>query len=516
MRRIFALLLLLLVLTGCETSGNAELTDPGWEAYQQQEQQSQEETTQPEETVDYPAAFSLAYHRDHTLDPITCSEGVQQDVAALLFEPLFQLNGSFEPEPALCTGYAWDETGLVCTLTVRQGVLFSDGTTLTASDVAATLRRAAASERYGYRLRQVASITYSNAAGEVVLTLSSPNQGLIALLDIPVVKSGTENQPVPTGTGPYLFVTGSEGDYLQANGDWWRGETLPVSTIPLVHAKDLDTAVHLFSTRQIELLTVDPTGDHTAAAGQVQETDRPTTLMQFIGFNTAEGRLFSSAEARSAFSGGIQREMLADAFLSGHARAAQFPLSPVSPLYPEDLEESYSYDATIAALTAAGQDTGVTRTLTMLVSEEDSFRVSCAQYISENLSLLDWEITVVALPWEEYLAALEAGEFDLYCGEVKLTADWDLRDLIGTGGSMNYGGYSDPVTDALLLAFASASDRAAGARQLCAHLQDTVPIAPVCFRDYTVLTHTGVVEDMASTPGSTFYALENWTIHLEP
>ena len=106
--------------------------------------------------------------------------------------------------------------------------------------------------------------------------------------------------------------------------------------------------------------------------------------MQFIGFNTAEGRLFSSAEARSAFSGGIQREMLADAFLSGHARAAQFPISPASALYPEDLEESYSYDATIAALTAAGQDTGVTRTLTMLVSEEDSFRVSCAQYISET------------------------------------------------------------------------------------------------------------------------------------
>ena len=466
--------------------------------------------------MDYPAAFSLAYHRDHTLDPITCSEGVQQDVAALLFEPLFQLNGSFEPEPALCTGYAWDETGLVCTLTVRQGVLFSDGTTLTASDVAATLRRAAASERYGYRLRQVASITYSNAAGEVVLTLSSPNQGLIALLDIPVVKSGTENQPVPTGTGPYLFVTGSEGDYLQANGDWWQGETLPVSTIPLVHAKDLDTAVHLFSTRQIELLTVDPTGDHIAAAGQVQETDRPTTLMQFIGFNTAEGRLFSSAEARSAFSGGIQREMLADAFLSGHARAAQFPLSPVSPLYPEDLEESYSYDATIAALTAAGQDTGVTRTLTMLVSEEDSFRVSCAQYIAENLSpagLGDHR-------GGPALGGVSGGP-----------GGWGIRPLLRRGEAhrrlgpegpdrhrrvYELCGYSDPVTDALLLAFASASDRAAGTRQLCAHLQDTVPIAPVCFRDYTVLTHTGVVEDMASTPGSTFYALENWTIHLEP
>ena len=516
MRRALALLLLALLLTGCGGGDPGDMVDPGWEAYQQ-EQREQEEASQPEEAPpDYPSDFSLAYYKGSALDPITCGEGLQRDVASLLFEPLFQLSEDFEPEPVLCTGYRWDETGLVCTLTVRQGVLFSDGTTLAASDVAASLQRAAASERYGYRLRKISAITYSNSAGEVVLTLASPDRGLIALLDIPVVKSGTEDQQAPAGTGPYLFVTVGEGDYLQANGDWWQGKALPVSTIPLVSAKDLDTAAHLFSTRQVELLTVDPTGGQTSASGQVQETDRPTTLMQFIGFNTAEGRLFSSAAARAAFSGGIQREMLVDAFLSGHARAAQFPISPAAGLYPQDLERAYSYDDTVAALAAAGQDTGEGRELTLLVSQENAFRVSCAQYIADTLSLLDWEIVVTALPWEEYLAALEAGNFDLYYGEVRLTADWDMGDLIGTGGAMNYGGWSDPVTDALLLAFASDSDRATAARQLCVHLRDAAPIAPICFRDYTVLTHAGVVEGLSPSASSTFRTLEDWTVHLDP
>ena len=42
------------------------------------------------------------------------------------------------------------------------------------------------------------------------------------------------------------------------------------------------------------------------------------------------------------------------------------------------------------------------------MNEEDSFRVTSAQFIAESLSVLDWRITVRALPWEEYTAALAA------------------------------------------------------------------------------------------------------------
>lgn len=455
----------------------------------------------------------MAYHKGHTLDPITCGEGIQQDVASLLFEPLFRLNEHFEPVPLLCQAYDWDDSGLVCTLTIREDILFSDGASLDAGDVAETLRRAMASPRYGYRLRQVASITSSNRNRTVTITLTTPDRGLPALLDIPVVKRGSEGQTVPVGTGPYVFVTGSEGDRLLPNPEWWQGKALPVQAIELIHAKDLDTAMYLFSSHRVELLTTDPTGDMAAAAGQPDAANRPTSILQFIGFNTRRG-VFAEAAARAAFSRGIQREMLVDAFLSGHAQAAYFPISPLSRLYPGDLAVPYAYEETLTALQSAGQDTGEKRELTLLVNQENSFRLANAQYIAENLSLLDWRITVRALPWEEYLAALGSGDFDLYYGEAKLTADWDLRDLMGTGGALNYGGYTSEAVDAALLDFAGATDRAASARQLCTLLRSEAPMAPICFQSDTVLTHTGVAEGVAPTPGYTFAGLEKWTIHL--
>lgn len=508
-RLLIPLLALLLLFTGCSAVPQ-ESEEPArdWAEFQQEQAQQQEK-----DTPDYPDAFSMAYHQGHTLDPITCGEGIQQDVSSLLFEPIFRLDATFSPEPLLCTGYSWDESGLVCTLTVREGVLFSDGSSLTPADVADTLRRAAASPRYAYRLREVTGISSSSRSGTVTVTLAAPNQGFPALLDIPVVKSGTEGQSVPVGTGPYVFVTASEGDRLLPNSDWWQGKSRPVASIELVHAKDLDTAMHLFSSHRVELLTTDPTGETPTAMGQPDTADRPTAILQFIGFNTRQG-IFADAAARSAFSRGIQRDMLVDAFLSGHAQAAYFPISPISPLYPADLVAAYDYEETLTALQRAGQSTGQIQELTLLVNEENSFRLANAQFIAENLSLLDWHITVRALPWAEYLAALAAGDFDLYYGEARLTADWDLRDLVGTAGLLNYGGYTNPLLDAAMLNFAGASDRTAAARRLCILLREEVPIAPICFQCDTVLTHAGVVDCISPTPGYTFAGLEKWAIHL--
>ena len=112
------------------------------------------------------------------------------------------------------------------------------------------------------------------------------------------------------------------------------------------------------------------------------------------------------------------------------------------------------------------------------------------------------------------MAALAAGEFDLYYGQVRLTADWDMTDLVGTSGSLNYGAYTDESTDALLAALSSSSNRQAAAERLCARLAEETPIAPVCFQSTTVLTHPGVVEGLSPVAGSTFRHLENWTILL--
>ena len=332
MRRLWALVLAVLLLSAC--AAPEEEPEVDWGAYQQElpaESGAPEEPEEPE----LPAAFALPYHRDHSLDPVTCGEGIQQDLASLIYEPLFRLDGNFEPVPVLCESCEWDDAGLVCTLRLREDACFQDGSRVTAKDAAAALNRAAASERYGYRLRGMASAA-ANRRGELVVTLSAPDRGLPALLDIPVVKNGTQERTIPMGSGPYRFVSDGDGARLEADPDWWQQKPLPVQTIPLVNAKDRDTAMYLFSTRQVELVTVDPTDDRSAVTGQSENTDRPTTLMQFVGFNTVSG-VFADPAARAAFSNGISREKLVSAQLAGLALPAQFPVSPLSSLYPRDL-----------------------------------------------------------------------------------------------------------------------------------------------------------------------------------
>ncbi len=506
MKKLLAVLLLL-TLTGCGAVDMNEVTDPGWEEYQQQED------TAPEQGPVFPDAFSLAWHKDHTLDPLTCGEGIQQDVSSLLYEPLFRLNDRFEPEALLCEGAQWDATGLICTLYIRSGVLFSDGSELKSSDVAATLQRAMTVPRYSYRLRQIVSVNYSNRNMTVTVTLSEKNSAFLSLLDIPVVKKGTEGKQVPTGTGPYIFLSDDAGTRLETNASWWQQLALPVDAVQLIHAKDEDTAVHLFASDRVQLLTLDPTDGHYSVSGSAKETERVSAQLQYIGFNTTRG-VFADAAARVAFSVGIQRTVLVNAFLSDHATAAWFPISPSSDLYPKSREVTWDRNAVSVAIASAGYDTGESRELILLVNEEDSFRVDNAFYIADQMSLCDWKITVRALPWMEYLVALEQGDFDLYYGEVRMCADWDMSDLIGSEGTMNYGRIADPQLDQYMQEFREAEDRPAAADRLCEYFARIAPIAPICFRNFVVLTHTDVVEGLATAPGTTFSALERWTIHL--
>ena len=311
--------------------------------------------------------------------------------------------------------------------------------------------------------------------------------------------------------------------------------TLPLRRIELLHCKDRDTMLYAFSSREIQLLPLDLTG--TGASGvsvSGDYTDAPTSVMQFLGFNTRRAP-FSDAALRQAVSAAADRQALVDSCLLGHGSAAQFPLSPASEEYPTELEAPYSIaalqqltqeeagssgDAANAGNTSsdnasAGMYAGVS--VTLLVNEENSFKVSAAQEIAAALSRCGLTVTVDSVPWETYLQRLQDGSFDLYYGECRLTADWDILELVGTEGSLNYGGFSDEDTDILLAACRTASEgqRSKALTALWQDLLEKMPIAPLCFKSDSVLTTTGLVEGLTATETDPFFSLEQWTVHLD-
>ena len=162
-RRLLALLLVLalslVTLTGCW-----EEPDPVDEAFIPTENEPEEPT--PGVKAVLPAAFTLPYSSRQTLDPVTCTDGMQQVVGSLLYEGLFRLDRQLEPEAVLCGDYRYDPEALTYTFTLRGGLTFSDGSAVTGEDVAATLRRAMTSDRYRARLYQVASVTADGASSQ--------------------------------------------------------------------------------------------------------------------------------------------------------------------------------------------------------------------------------------------------------------------------------------------------------------------------------------------------------------
>jgi ABC-type transport system substrate-binding protein len=77
-----------------------------------------------------------------TFNPyVSTSLGTELNMQSLTCEPLLEfniLNPAQPPVPWPATSYAWSDGGRRLTFTIRPGVKFSDGTPMTASDVAFT------------------------------------------------------------------------------------------------------------------------------------------------------------------------------------------------------------------------------------------------------------------------------------------------------------------------------------------------------------------------------------------
>lgn len=470
-------------------------------------------STPDEPLIHTASSFTLPIYSGQTLDPITCSEGIQRSVSALLYEGLFTLSPSFDVEYALCDSYEYDPATFVYTFHLRPDVTFGDGSPLTARDVLATLNRAQVSERYAARFANVASMR-AVGTDSVRIALIRSDATFPALLDIPIVRSGTEKDLIPLGTGPYLYITEGSKDYLRANSSWWQKYIQPLIRIELSPVRDEDTAAYRFSSGEVQLLRSQLLGiNGVSSTTGISVASVDTTELLYLGFNTVS---VSDAALRRALSFGVDRESFVSGYLSSYAKSAWAPISPASPLYPKDLERSFQRKDFESAMDALGYGTeGETaaRKLTLLVNGENSEKVAIATSIAAGLSHGKLQVTVNALPWERYTAALQAGSFDLYLGEVRLTPNWDLSSLVGTGGSMNYGNVSDVILDELMQSFRNTGTEST-ARQLCSYLAQQCPLIPLCFRVDTVLTHTAVLSELTPTAANPFYGLEHWDVTL--
>lgn len=471
------------------------------------------------------AVFSSSFH------PYLLSSAWNQVVSMLVYEPLVVVDETFEGQPGLISSWATAD-GRNWTFTVDTSRRFHSGGRVTAVDCVYTIQMASYSSRYEERFENVQSLeTLDNESFTV--TLNSADYGFYKLLGIPCIESGSYYDSVPAGTGPYKFS--AAGDMLLLDSNHPQADAMPLLRIYLKEYTDFDDILQAFEDSYIDLVINDPTSMSNLGYSSSDITRYvDTTNMHYLGYNMYSV-LFSQPTFRAMMSYAIDRSTIVSSCMGGAAVAAALPVHPNSSLYTKDIASTiaYSTDAlerVISQLNLMDYDgdgfyelySGVSnleQSINFIVCADSLAKVRAASQIAACLEDVGLRVNLRELSYDDYITALEDGDFDIYYAEVKLRPNWDLTKLftsVGSGG-LNYGKTSDQFLAEYIRSYLASPAEMQGqaARTLWQYIAQQAPITVICFERSEVLYHRGVISGLTPTQDNVFNAMDGWTVNLE-
>ena len=155
-------------------------------------------------------------------------------------------------------------------------------------------------------------------------------------------------------------------------------------------------------------------------------------------------------------------------------------------------------------------------TITIIVNSESDSKVEIANRLATSLKNNGISAEVVPLSWPRYVENLTAGTYNVYIGEVRLPADFDLGELLSPSGSINYGDIEDETYTELIDAFlASTGDKKVStAEALCSYAAEDSSIIPIAYKKHTVATHIGVVSGLTPSVSGIFSRITECSISM--
>lgn len=500
MKRIIALLLCLCMmmglLSGCREEDPESYIPTGDALVMEEEEVVKKVTT------DGTQSFSLAYYPAVGLDPIHCTNYTNRVIFPLVYQSLFSVNRDNEVIPILCESYTVSSDLRTYTFTMNPKATFSDGTPVTAEYASDSLHEAWDSDYYSGRFTHV-DYVWAPDAQTLEIGLTQACGDLMRILDIPIVKY-MENEEIPLGSGPYM-LRGTEGNrYLSRRGNWWCSSNDLLVTADKIPLKEAETVVDIrdyFEFSDTGVVCTNPGSDwYTEYRCDYELWDCETGIFVYLGFNMYTG-LFKEASARKAVLKGIDRQRLSDTYYRGFAFPAELPASPNSDYYSAPLAQNYAYNQTeFLSLMAASGAAG--RSVRLLVNSDDSLRVRVAQEIGNMLNAGGLIVTVDERSSEDFVDALNAGEYDLYLAQTKLSPNMDLSHFFSAEGELSYGGLANINYYTLCL---KALENEGNAYTFYQTIMDEALLCPILFRGYAVYAARGLMTDLAPARDNLFF-----------
>ena len=445
----------------------------------------------------------------------------------LEFVNILQTNADGTPKvtPWLATGSSWNSGFTQLTMTIRSGVVWSDGTQFSANDVLYTfdaLKADAALDLNALWAADKGPLTNVALQGtnQVVFTFNAPAESYFYYVadQTPIIpqhiwstldqtKLDSYADTTPVGTGPYLMSNCSQDNikYLR-NTHYWQSK--PGHPVPQV--AEVDYPAFLSNTPANLYLAEGQAQWGAQYIPNIQSyyiNKSPSTRHYWFPptlnvslFPNLTNPLLGNLAVRQAIAMAIDRSQVSQRGESGYEPAANqtgIVLPTYTAWYDKSLD-TLTYDPTKAdqTLQAAGFTKGSNGIYQNAQGQPLSFTIktisgytdwdASLQVITQELKAVGIQVTVQDENSTPYTADTQGGSFQLAYGEMPVAGPgpyYELRQMLFSGniGSTDYSRYNSSATDALFNQYpgATPAQQLQLIHQVSTVMAQDLPVIPV-------------------------------------
>ncbi|HEY0617813.1 MAG TPA: ABC transporter substrate-binding protein [Kribbella sp.] len=422
------------------------------------------------------------------LDPTLSRSLYSRYIFHTMCEKLYDLSSDAKIVPQLATALPTiSSDGLSLTIPLREGVKFADGGTMDSAAVKLSIERGLTLAGSGRKseLGPISSVETPDPK-TVVIKLSKPFAPLTAALadragmvlsPAAVNKLGANFSTAPVCVGPFKFASRVAQNSIKVVKDPLYYDAAKVHLDAIEYRIITDSSIRSANLRSGDAQVADSLATQDAPTLQ---KDSSMTVLQSeslgyqgltINIGNANGidkpskqldtPLAKDPRVRQALALSIDREALVKSIFNGLNTVACSPVSPKSQFTSDAAQVCPAHDPAKAKelLSQAGVSTPYK--VNMITSNNpDSLRL--AQALQAMVKDGGFDLVIKPVEYTSLLDQQDRGDFELlqlgWSGRVD--PDANINSFVGTGGSQNVAGYSNPGMDKLLNDARQAQDKA--------------------------------------------------------
>jgi peptide/nickel transport system substrate-binding protein len=462
----------------------------------------------------------------------------------MMFDEFVRANpATYALEPGLASEWTIDD--LTITFTLQPNAKFSDGSDVTADDVAFTIKGFIAKETGSPRQTKYLSIAgaqeYADGAADDVsgikvldpktleVTLAKPDAPFLYNLRFIFVvpRAALEGKSLtddpffqnPIGAGPYVFESWTtQADFVAtANPNYWQEGKPAISRFTHRTIADAQSLVLALLSGEIDASNY----PNPAAKAELEENPDLTILVP--PFSSPNGWMFNVAnehlakkEVRRAIAMALNTEQFAADSLLGLSRPGLGPIAPDSWAFDPELEPiPYDPEAARQMIADAGAEGAQIR---FMVNQGNVLREDWLTYTQQALQDVGIEVIPEVIEYATLVARVtEAKDYDVtgvdFAG---VTAEpSELYEQFHSESPGNYMNYANPELDELLTQVKETLDQEA-AIPIYAEIQriimDEVPMHYAWYRPFLHAVDNRFTGYTDSAAYGLFHTLEDWTV----